>query len=389
MSDNPTAPAPPPAPETPPPATTTTETAPKPAVKNPIGWTASIAGLVIGAVPLLALALGRFFTITTLSGVQTVATTGVILVAASMLVALIGLVVSLVRKSTPATIIAAVTFVGMAAFLFTTVLPRVNNLQYLNNTLAPFGKSIQTYCQNPLNKTTADYKRAVADAPVISPSEPISTILQQLATFSTAMATDDKTFQQDATNLQPDLANLQKLTPPSSRYQPLVSGCIKDVQSTIAFLNDTTSQQIPTTQFLQGLDAGVAALPTSTLPAKQKPVVLAIIHANVPASFDVITLLQTASQYAACANPFGTCPVTLTLPTGVPASAVSQLSTLIFPILGVGYDQFVNAAMTQAANAKDPALTAAGNQLKQDIENILTSSLAPINVDAAAIVNNS
>ncbi len=386
MSDNPPPQETPPTPATP---VTTTATAPKGKSHNLGGMALAIAGLVIGAVPVLALVFGKAFTVTTLDGVKSVATAGVVLVAVSGLLALVAVIVSLLRKGTAATAIAAVTLLGMAAFLVTTVLPRVNNLNHLNNVIVPFGKSIQSNCQNPLNKVTADYKQAITDSPTIATTEPVTQILTQLGTFSTAMATDAKTFQQDAANLQTNLTNLQNLSVPDPKYQPLVAGCIKDVQGTLAFLNATTNQQIPTAQFIQSVEAGVTAAPTTSIPAAAKPLVIALTQANIPSSYNAVTLLQAAAQYSACANPFGACSVQLTLPTGVSASAAAQVTAIFYVVLGVGFDQFVNAAMTQAANTTDPQLTAEGNQLKQDIENTLTASLAPINVDAVSIVNNS
>ncbi len=54
----------------------------------------------------------------------------------------------------------------------------------------------------------------------------------------------------------------------------------------------------------------------------------------------------------------------------------------------IAFPAYVATVMDAAAASTDPALTAEGNQLKQDIKDILTNNLAPIKVDVNKIVGS-
>ncbi len=350
----------------------------------------AIAAVIVGVLPLLALALGGAIKLESLGAVTTAVYAGIALTAAGFILALAATIVNargLAHGSILKTAISGVMLVVMVLFSALVVIPRVSNIQNLQNTIVPFAEKIRDNCKTPLNTETDHYKKVLADTPSISASEDPATIVQQLGTFATALSADIHMFQQDAQNLQTNLTNLQNLSVPVSKYQALHDGCIKDVQSTIAFLNSTSG--VPTDQFLQTITGpnGIPALPDSIMPKAAKPIAIALVKANTPASYSATGLLQAAAQYATCANPFGTCSVQLTIPPGVPASAItSDFKTVYYVVLGGGYAQFVQGAMTQAANSTDPQLTAEGNQLTQDIKDTLRNNLAPLNVDVDKIV---
>jgi hypothetical protein len=400
VSDNPTPEMPTPTPAA---AVETAPTTPKKSPLHPTGTTITIVGLIAGLVPVLVLAFGSAIKLETLDAVQSVATFGTILVLASGVLALVATIVNLLRPNSTgklvSTIVSLVTLVGMAVFLFTTVLPRVNNLEYLNNTIAPFGHSIQNNCQTPLNNETARYNQVVKDSPALPATDSATQIISALGGFASAMTTDAQQFQTDATNLQGDLTNLQNLKVPESKYEDLLqytnpdgsqSGCIPDVKGTIALLNDTNNGQVPTAPFIQGIQQGVAELPTSEVPASAKPIIVATIKNSLPATYTAITVLQAAAAYAGCGgNPLSPCTaVQLKWPPKVPTSAQQQLATDIYVIVGAGFTAYVNQTFTMIAAQTDNHLKMAGQQLQDDIKATLINNLAPINVDVNAIVGN-
>lgn len=410
MSDYPTPDMPPPAENTPPPApqspaydtsasasevvvVSESRTVQKRSPLHPAGTTLTVLGLIAGLVPVLALVFGSAIKLETLSAVQSAATIGTLLVVASAGLALIATIVNLLRPSSTgkgvSLIVSLVTLVGMAALLFTTVLPRDTNLQNLNNTLAPFGTSIRDNCQTPLNTETAHYNQVAKDSAPITSTDP-SQVVAALGGFASSMKTDATMFQTDATNLQGNLTNLQNLKVPESKYQALHDGCIADVQATITVLTGTGITSDETAMFYSAIQTAVTGLPTTTIPAAAKPIILATIKNSLPSTYSFVSLLQTAAAYAGCGgNPLNACTtVQLTWPPKVPTSTQQSLATFIYVIVGAGFTQFVNTAMMKAAAQSDPQLTTEGNQLKDDIKKILRDNLAPINVDVNAIVGS-
>ncbi len=244
-----------------------------------------------------------------LDAVRTVLIGGVLLSIAAAVLGLIATALNLPGLRVPAmgrgfsTVFSGASLIAMGIFLFVVLLPRVNNVTNLNNTLAPFGTSILNNCQTPLDNETARYQQFSKDAhavPTPSASNQLA-FVQALSVFGLAMGNDISEFQKDSKTLSVALANLQALKAPSSKYNALVQGCITDVQGTIAFLNDASaSKAVPTAQFVQELvQVVVPQIPTSIIPAADKPFVIATITApgNFPSSYSAVGLLTAAAQF--------------------------------------------------------------------------------------------
>jgi hypothetical protein len=285
------------------------------------------------------------------------------------------------------TFFSGATLITMGIFFFVTLLPRASAVLNLQSTLAPFATSVRDNCQTPLDNETARYKQVAQDAHAVPSSPTPATI----SVFGVAMGNDVTALKQDVTTLSTALANLQKLKTPESKYDALLKGCITDVQGTIAFLNDATnSSAIPTAQFVQGLQQGVQGIPASIIPDAVKPAIIATIGApgNFPTTYSAEGLLAAAAQFVT-QNPT---PPSITIPAPIAAALTpadqATLISLVILVGEAGFPVYVATVMDAAAANKDPQLTSEGDQLKQDIKDILTNNLSPIKVDVNKIVGS-
>lgn len=333
-----------------------------------IGLAAAVAVVVVGLVFTFISKLGSndqvsniLYVIIGLTGVAGIA-------------ALVATILNVVRGASgrmATTVVSGVTLLATLAFVLVMLLPRVNNLLFLNNSVEPFGKGIQNYCQTPLQNETTRYTQFKADASSYTPpfGDPVA--------LAKKLTADIATFQADLPTLQADLAKTQALSLPNGKYGDLRDGCAKDLQGTIAFISDTTA--IPTAQFLQGVASQISTIPASVLPTAAQPILLAIVKSAVPASYSAIGMMQATIGWATGQTP-------IPFPANVPAAEQKQLTPAIYLVLGGGYAQFVAGAMDAAAKGADPALTNAGNCFADDIINTLHDNLAPMQVDTNAIV---
>ncbi|MBF6591470.1 MAG: hypothetical protein IVW57_13215 [Ktedonobacterales bacterium] len=314
---------------------TATETKVKAPATARTGTGLTIASVVALAVPLLYLLYGYVngnVQLSTADQIDRFFKLGIILTAVAGVVALIATAIhgtSMRRgfttsKTTQAGVSVLVLIVA-AAFLLTTVLPRANAIQNLNDKIAPFGFSLVDNCQTPLGKAQADIKEALLDAQVHGADD---------AGFVAQMQIDIGLLQTDSTALTNGLAKLNATTAPDSKYQPLLDGCKKDVRNEIALLNDSSALPLP-------------------------PQVVALVHIS---SLSTLTLLQDAAGVASgqvkIAAPDGSAQL---LVQGVLTQVVTQNS--------------------------DPTLTREGDQLKQDINNILKDNLAPFQPGPSLLVS--
>ena len=371
-------------------AKNTPPTPPTPVVKPTItGLERTGTGITIVSV-LAALAIPGF---SAMSGklessgqINSVVTSIVLLTIVAGVLALLGTVLNvpgLLKQPrigrVTSTVFSGATLVVLAIFFFATVLPRVNNLNHLNSVVEPFGTSVQKNCSDLLQNETNRYKQIEADAKAFPSAINPATISVDLANYVTPINKDIKDFQNDATLLQTSATKVQALTLPDGKYGKFRDGCVTDMQGTIAFINDTTL--IPTTQFLQQVIAGVTAAPASQIPTAAKPAVIAIIQANIPASYSAVSLMQASVGYASVFSP-----APLTNP-GIPAATFNAVSILVYGTLWHSFPLFIAGAMDTAANAPDPEnLANLGTCLQNDISKTLKDNLAPLSVNTDKIV---
>lgn len=200
-------------------------------------------------------------------------------------------------------------------FLFTTLLPRANAIQNLNNNVVPFAMSLEHNCENPLNQAQADIKTAYNDSVTYAKDD---------QTFTTKMGTDGQTLQTDSATLSNSASQLSLLTAPDPKYQALLTGCRTDVKNEIALLNSSSALPFP-------------------------PAVVAIVHIQ---SVSLLGLLQDAAQVASG-------QVKINAPAG---SAEALVASVLQQVV---------------SQNSDPTLTQEGNQLRADINSTLKDNLAP------------
>jgi hypothetical protein len=294
------------------------------ATKSKAGLGLTIASVVILAVPLLYILYGTVSTVTLNSSdeVTRLFTVGLVLTAVAGLLGLVatilhgmGLGKGFTTGKGVNTGISVVVLLASAALLFTTVLPRANAVQKLNNTLVPFGYAIRDNCQTPLDTIQADFKKTKADADNNATDD---------AAFATAIKADITKIQTDSSALSNGLNKLNSLTVPDSKYQKLLDGCKKDVKGEIDLLTSSSAIPLP--------EAAQAAAGAS--------------------SVSLTTLLQDAATVAGAGITF----------PGLPAHPAQLLTSQV---------------MAQVVAASDPELTAAGDEFKADINNTLKDNLAP------------
>lgn len=312
-------------------ATTSTETAKK--THQGRGYALlsgvfSVLGLAALAVIAYALVQGHSIVLKTTDQITQVLTLGVVLSGAALVLGVVGLIVGLVAllrsRSRARTVGAAVSLLVALCgglFLFTTALPRAQAVQNLNDHVVPFARALNTYCQTPLNNTTADFQHALNDT---------EATISDNASFASAMQGDVSRLNADATALSAATLKLQALTAPDAKYQQLLHDCMTTVQGTHDFLVN---------------DAGANAIP---LPAPYA----ALVPGGKVSGID---LLQDAGAAAGGL-----------LPLHLPEGAIQPL---------------VEIALKQVVNTTNPTLTAEGNQLKADIQATLNTNLSPFVVD--------
>lgn len=293
-------------------------TDPKTSNSAKTGTALTIASGVVLAVPLLYVLYGKLagnVMLNTSDDINRLFTFGIILTGLAGVLGLVAAVLHGIAKRFVSTGISAVVLLVALAFLFTTVLPRTQALQHLNDKIAPFGHSLQANCQTPLDATTALLKAAQFDAVLHATDD---------AGFVTQMKADISALQDNSATLTKGLNNLNLLSAPDSKYQALLDGCKKDVKGEIDLLNNTSSIPFPP----------------------------AVAQLTGLQSESAIKLLQDAAAVASGQ-----------IPLQVPPGSAEQL---------VG--QTLKAVLDAA---KDPQLTAEGNQLQQDIVDTLNNNLAP------------
>jgi hypothetical protein len=302
-----------------------TSTATKSAVgRVGLGFTiASVVVLAVVLVKILFAAIAGNVTLNSADDVTRLFTLGIILTGVAGVLGLVATIVhgmGLGKGFTTGkgvnTGISVVVLLASAALLFTTLLPRANAVQNLNNKVVPFGYSMRDNCQTPLDNSQNDIKQDKTDADNHATDDP---------GFAAAMGADITKIQADSSALNSALNKLNSTTAPDSKYQALLDGCVKDVKSEIALINDSSSIPFPAA-------------------------VVAIVH------IQSVSVKELLTDGAAVASG----QITL---TGVPAHSAQML---------------VSQVLAQVVSQNgDPQLTAEGNQLRDDINATLKNNLAP------------
>ena len=198
--------------------TTAVETTTKSSVLTRVGLGVFVLGLIALAIPLGDLLYANMTTVTlaTSSEINNLLTLGVILTVASAVLALVAValhvpgLMSSPRKGLVTGVLSVVLLLGAVGFLFTTMLPRAQAVQRVNDKLAPFGTSLETNCQNAIAKAQADLKNAQLDAQNMAD-------LGDDATFAKLMQNDVAALQADSKSLTDGQAALNKLTSPDPK----------------------------------------------------------------------------------------------------------------------------------------------------------------------------
>ncbi|HKV85018.1 MAG TPA: hypothetical protein VJN88_10705 [Ktedonobacterales bacterium] len=336
--------------------TTAVETEKKSSVLTRVGLIVLVLGIIALAIPLGDLLYANIngnVTLATADAINSLLTIGVILTVVAAVLGLIAVglhvpgLLGSPRRGLVGEILAVLLLVGSAAFLFTTMLPRAQAVQRVNDKLAPFGTSLATNCQNTIAQAQADLKNAQLDAQNMAD-------LGDDKTYTKLMQTDIAALQADGTALTNGLTALNKLTSPDSKYNDLLAGCKKDVTSEIAVVNN------------KGIPLGAAATPAEASALVTQLVSAGLTQTQATAivgslgtfiasnpNTDAVGLLQISVAAVGPAQPLGP------LPAGFAEGFTAQILAT------------VNAANT------DPTLTNEGNQLKSDIQSILNKNLAP------------
>jgi hypothetical protein len=365
-----------------PPATTTTVTGLERA-----GTGITIAGVVLGVVTLALVLFGHNITISSNAQATNAIYVLVAITALGLLLGLLGTIFNvpalLKQMNTgrlTSTALSVVTLVALGVYFFVGVLPHTTNLLHLNNVVEPFGTSIQNDCQTPLSTETTHAKKIEADAKTFpNPPNP-ATLLVDLTNFGGVMSTDVNQFQQDLTVLQANLTKVQGLALPDGKYGALRDGCVRDIQGTIGFINDTSTVSTSnTTLFTQAIIAGINQEPASVLPTVDKQIIDAVIQSSMPTSYSALSLLQSAASFA-------NMKATLTFPSSVPVADQQLLGIEVYAAVSAGYSALIPTVMDGFINGTDAATTNAGNCFANDIINTLNDNLKPFNVDTTKIV---
>jgi hypothetical protein len=316
-------------------ADVSTATKTKTSTLSRVGTVLTIVSLVALAVPLLYLlyaAINGNVTLNSSDAVTNLFTYAIILTAAAGVLGLVAAVIhgtGLRRGFTTGTGAqvgaSVVLLIAAAIFLFTTLLPRASAVQHLNDKIAPFALNLQANCQKPLDQVQHDIAVATYDAHVafdgaqgpagVPPADP---------TYITNMGNDITNMQKDESALKTALSKLNRLAVPDPKYQALLNGCAKDVQSEITLLTDSNAIQLPAQA-------------------------VAVIHIS---SLSLLTLLQDSVQV-----------INGSLPVSIPHPLVYQLVSGVLDAI--------------EAQSSDPQLTAEGDQLAADINDTLKKNLAP------------
>jgi hypothetical protein len=296
--------------------------------KSSAGQFITILGLLILVIPwlvvLYALVTGNF-SLSTSDAISTVLYGGIAAVATALGLGLLATLLNLAellgptRPGSRSIALSLLTAVIAVLLLFVVVLPRASAVQHLNDQVIPFAESISANCKAPLDKTSSDFKTALADAQNNATSD---------AGFASAMPTDVTVLQFDDAQLSQGVYALRNLSAPDAKYNALLQDCITTVENEITFLDDPNGPNV------------------IRLPAP--------FNAQIP-SVTGIGLLQTSAAVASGQSPFGT------LPPGTIQPLVIQ-------------------ALTQIVNTTNPQLTAEGQALINDIQNGLDTNLSPFKI---------
>jgi len=319
-----------------------------------VGTGGTVVSAVALAVPLgyVAYAGANTVTLDSASSVQNTLLAGIIFTGVAALVALIATVLNLpaLLKGPSAgrivsTGVSVIVLVASVLFLVLNLVPRVSPLNHLSNDLQPFGNALTKNCSDPLNQLTRDEHGIYLDAQVSQTGDASGD-----ANFVKLLSVDIPKIQADTKAISDGINQLNLLTVPDPKYQDLVKRCIADEKSDIDFLtNDTGANAIP-----------------------------------VPAPFNVVQ--KTVSFTTLLNDAAGILSGAVAIP-GVPLAAIPNGTFQTFvsavlignPSLGVPTDKSVLCA-------KDPQLSADGNQLYNDAVSILTTNTAPLKPNVNAIV---
>ncbi len=323
---------------------------------NRVGTGGTVLSAVALAVPLgyTAYASATTVTLNSADGVKNTLTAGIIFTGAAALIALIatalnvpGLMKSPSAGRVASTGVSALVLIGAALFLVLNLLPRVAPLNNLSNNLQPFGDALTKDCSTPLSQLTRDEHAIYLDAAVNNTGNADGD-----AGFVKALSVDIPKIQADASAISNGINDLNLVTVPDAKYQDLVNRCIADMKADIDFLsNDTGSSAIP-----------------------------------VPPPFDVVQ--KTVSFETLLNDAAGILSGAVAIP-GVPLAAIPNgtFQTFVSAVL-VGNPALGVPVAGSVLCAKDPKLTADGNQLYNDAVSILKTNTAPFQPDVDAIVGS-
>ena len=334
--------------------TTAVETTTKSSALTRVGLGVFVLGLIALAIPLGDLLYANIngnVTLATADAINNLLTIGVILTVASAVLALVAVglhvpgLIGSPRRGLVTGVLSVVLLIGAAAFLFTTMLPRAQAVQRVNDKLAPFGTSLETNCQNALAQAQADLKNTQYDAQNMADQA-------DDATYQKLITADLATLQADNTTLTNGLAAMNKLTAPDSKYQPLLDGCKKDVTGEIAVLSN---KGIPLTGLASQAGSLEQELVAAGLTPAQATAILSGLATFVSSNpnTDAVGLLNLSLQAISPTHPLGPVPP--------------------------GFTEGLIAGILQQVNAQnsDPTLTAEGDAFKADVKKILDDNLAP------------
>lgn len=326
----------------------------QPTMMNRVGTGGTVVSAVALAVPLgyTAYAGANAVTLNSASSVQNTLLAGIILTGVAALVALIATVLNLpgLLKGPSAgkiasTGVSVIVLVASVLFLMLNLVPRVTPLNHLSNDLQPFGNALTKDCSDPLNQLTRDEHTIYLDSQVSLTGDAGGD-----ANFVKLLSVDAPKIQADATAISNGINQLNLVTVPDAKYQDLVNRCIADEKSDIDFLSN---------------DSGANAIP-------------------VPPPFNVVS--KTVSFETLLNDAQGILSGAVQIP-GVPLAAIpfSTFQTFVSAVLAGNPSLGVPVASSVLC-AKDPKLSADGNQLYNDAVSTLTTNTAPFKPDVTAIV---
>jgi hypothetical protein len=326
----------------------------KPTMMSRVGAGGTVVSAVALAAPLgyMAYAGANTVTLSSASSVQSTLLTGIIFTGVAALVGLIATalnVPALLKGPSAgriaATGVSAIVLVASVLFLMLNLVPRVTPLNHLSNDLQPFGNALTKNCSDPLSQLTRDEHGIYLDAQVSQTGDAGGD-----AGFVKLLSVDIPKIQADTKALSDGLNQLNLITVPDAKYQDLVNRCIADEKADIDFLTN---------------DTGASAIP-------------------VPAPFNVVQ--KTVSFSTLLNDAAGILSGAVAIP-GVPLAAIPNgtFQTFVSAVLAGNPALGVPVAGSVLC-AKDPKLTADGNQLYNDAVSILTTNTAPLKPDVNAII---